>query len=147
MKPLTLQPHEIRRLQSAGEVLVVREVPNPNTQDWLSGLDWSKCPYSPGDRLWVREVWYAERTRTRLLVNYRADGDEYNNWYDRGFKWLSPVLMPKEASRFTVEVVTVECKGVQGATPDELEQTGERASWDVALVGNPWCWFVLVKKV
>lgn len=116
-----------------------------------------KCPIGkPGDRMWVRGVWYAERTHTRLAVDYRADGDEHYNWYDRGFKWLSPVVMPKEASRFTVETVAVECKRALEITWAELESAGR--SGNIAEVeerwrntgnnaANPWCWFALVKEV
>lgn len=190
MKPITLKPHEIRRLQSAGEVLVVRAV-KPQPCDCAkayggAGFAWSPkgvgsswyawntteatlaahlpdhCPLGkPSDRLWVREVWYAERTHTRLAVDYRADGDEHYNWYDRGFKWLSPVVMPKEASRFTVETVEVKVKRALEITIPEMEQAGhdfgvfggniihaeERWRNTCNNASDPYCWFALVKEV
>lgn len=188
MKPMTLKPHEIRRLQSAGEVLVVRAVkPQPipdrhfpgNKLEWNPGkfhytecnANWNPlsnafadyvenghCPLGkPGDRLWVREKWCIGSPFNQqipsdfdgsecLAVDYAADEQRIWSKEDQGV-WRQPVHMPRWASRFTVEVVAVECKRVQEVTPDELEQTGECASWDVALVGNPWCWFVRVKLV
>src|SRR5688572_22676571 len=84
-------------------------------QDFVDG----SCPYGkPGDRLWVRETW-AGRTdvdgktdpeKARHYAMYRADGGDPKDpleWHDYGGRWISPIHMPRWASRITLEVVDV----------------------------------------
>lgn len=85
MKPITLRAHEVRRLQTAGEVLVVRRIKWPVYGAWAGGkrrvmtereaekitaeiagglLHRPVCPHGmPRERRWVREVWnHTERS-------------------------------------------------------------------------------------
>ena len=59
------------------------------------------CPYGkPGDRLWVREAWNFISDEIIVPV-YRADDEAQTD------KWRSPIFMPREASRITLEITNV----------------------------------------
>jgi hypothetical protein len=87
---------------------------------------------SPGDHLWVREVWmpvdlsyrapasYAvkrDRAGKKHAVIYRADSDAHVDWN-------SPIHMPRWASRITLEIVGVRVERVQDITPEDCQQEG-----------------------
>ena len=72
------------------------------------------CPYPIGSRWWVREkwrpVWLTPRPRTETLsvVQYAADSQfNRDDWGGvvLGEKWESPILLSRNFSRLTVEVV------------------------------------------
>jgi hypothetical protein len=95
-----------------------------------------RCPYgNPGDRLWVRETWcqrfvdppgpngywdgyyYAATDATPQKV----DGDGGIEYTKRGFEaspWKSPIFMPREASRLTLEVTEVRVERLQEITEE-----------------------------
>jgi len=88
---------------------------------YLVDVDTRTCPYTVGQRLWVRERWspYADdMTRDYCQAHDPWWGEPvkpavYAADYTIGSpldvggceKWLSPVTMPRLASRLTVEVV------------------------------------------
>lgn len=135
-----------------------------------------RCPYGrSGDRLWVRETWahpYARPAGTTgeaAGVVYRADGPEYlspvarrHSW-GAGCPWKSAALMPRWASRITLEITGVRVERLQeistsdalaeGVTHSTLndprveyrwlwESIYGTGSWDA----NPWCWVVEFRR-
>ena len=113
-----------------------------------------KCPYAPGDQLWVKETW---RVNDRdwdddwLRIGYRAspepetkDSEEYTKvwskripiphekWPDQfnrvtdrsANKWRPSIYMPRWASRITLEIVSVRVERVQDITNDDVWAEG-----------------------
>lgn len=105
----------------------------PNT---LAGAKPISCPYGrPGDELWVRETfcsrfvdppgpngyydgwWYAATDETPMAVDgdggcrFRKNGEEAS-------PWISPIRMPREASRLTLRVTDVRVERVQEITKE-----------------------------
>ena len=150
------------------------------------------CPYGvPGDRLWVRETWleldrdgYVEMDQPRDVlttrhgyprrngVAYRAecDADGESARAELGYKWRSPIHMPRWASRITLEITGVRVERLndiseadamaEGASPvlvppdggdqphvvgyrDLWESINGAGSWDA----NPWVWVVAFRRV
>jgi len=152
------------------------------------------CPFGiPGDRRWVRETWAAlsnedghtidangrlcrEREAARI---YRADAkpapyglERMPDGSDFGGPWRSSMMMPRWASRLTLEVVSVRVERAQGINAidaiaegcgiqvnDNREQFERSAlvhferEWDSiyantpnAWAANPWVWAVAFKR-
>jgi hypothetical protein len=68
------------------------------------------CPYGkPGDRLWVRETWLVNAFgKTIYCADWKEEGYEY-----RGFGWKPSIIMPRWASRITLEIVNVRVERLQ----------------------------------
>ena len=143
------------------------------------------CPYGqPGDRLWVREklermdrapdnpypkiIYDATRTAMPIKAGMRCDG------YCLAAVWpwkstvLSPVRMPRWASRLTLEITELRVQRVQEITPADamaegalLEEDGWHNPdiwfsdlWDrlnakrgYSWESNPWVWAITFKVV
>ncbi|MFA6046980.1 MAG: hypothetical protein WC718_18505 [Phycisphaerales bacterium] len=143
MRGLTLHAHEIRRLLSAGDVLVLRPVkPQPHKRNFAGEevYVWNRywfdkiiptdmledCPLgAPGEQRFVRETWGVS---AKLPVSAHGDELIWLAYPDmRGYKadnlpgnwrWRSPVTMPRWASRATVTVRDVRVLRVQDVTMD-----------------------------
>jgi hypothetical protein len=83
-----------------------------------------KCPYGQvGDRLWVRETaWYPPPITDRMLrdgadtwpkVFYSADGRNFDDLKEWGWKQKPSIFMPRWASRITLEITDVRVQRVQ----------------------------------
>jgi hypothetical protein len=130
-----------------------------------------RCPYGvPGGRLWVKETWShsgdgvwsigAARMASSGSPVYRADGEL------PGVKWWSPIHMPREFSRITLEVTGVRVERLQDISQSDAEAEGvdcikakvptprdafrylwddinDRGSWDT----NPWVWVIEFNRV
>lgn len=130
-----------------------------------------KCPYGlPGDRLWVRETWagddwhgYAYKATDPDVLPF---GEEVT--FD---KWRPSIYMPREASRTTLEIVSVRVERLQQIDNHEswregipefgkwIENEGEARDefarlwnsinaergygWDT----NPWVWVIEFKQI
>lgn len=144
------------------------------------------CPYGqPGDRLWVRETWcckmddgnfvydakgehecyYAATEKDHITkddgnggVAFREDGTEAS-------PWVSPLFMPRWASRITLEVTAVRVERLNDISPDDCRAEGMPkdnndigvryaygqfwnqingpGSWHL----NPWVWVITFKRV
>lgn len=148
---------------------------------------WAKiCPYgSPGDRLWVRETWRPRISHSHGMdacdcedvnVRYAAD-DEV--WYfghrDIPDDWLmpkaakrgnvSPLYMPRWASRITLEITDIRVERVQGISEKDALAEGSplksgsyyhatwfRELWDSihglgAWERNDWVWVISFKRL
>lgn len=148
-------------------------------------------PYGqPGDRLWVRETWCHQADEDERILSdkfwYEAtDGDKGIVKLDddggvaerkdgsEASPWISPIFMPRKASRITLEVTGVRVERVQEITEDQAKAEGcgplveddgsvtcgrrktvFQRLWDSlnAKRGfgwdkNPWVWVVEFKRV
>ena len=118
-KPLTLRDHEVKKLLSTGDVLIVRPV---KPQPWwiesphMEGDKWvgayskdtditnptyqARCPYPVGSRWWVRETWCM--TGAGCVLHKADHKTEQPYWAT--LKWNAAITMPRWASRITLEV-------------------------------------------
>ena len=91
------------------------------------GASWP-LPYAPGDRLWVRETWrphYLGDGVWNLDVSYPADGERRTicdgEFGDKDWNWpkaadrgnVTPLHMPRWASRLTLTVTDVRVQRLQ----------------------------------
>lgn len=106
----------------------------------IGGLEYlPNCPFGPpGTRLWVRETWYYDiepggplpRDFDRDSLYYRADGECCDQIPECSCaevgkpRWRSPVLMPRRASRLTLEVVGVRAERVQDISEEDARAEG-----------------------
>jgi hypothetical protein len=109
------------------------------------------CPYGrPGDRLWGRETWGMHRhfdftdwytgkvgparevdmLRACNELVYRADGEI------AGAFWRPSILMPRWASRITLEITDVRVQRVQDISDEDIRAEGVTAEAVRALVGD-----------
>lgn len=93
---------------------------------WQDGDERLRCPWKIGGRLWVREAWVKgyQADDSGYLVTTDADGDDLEEtvwyrategdfqWWKDGERtdrvpWKSPAVMPRWASRITLEIISV----------------------------------------
>lgn len=88
-----------------------------------------RCKYGdPGDLLYVKETW-AHTSQLNLSPDddnygyvYKSDGQP---WSDiEGWRWKSPMFMPKAAARMWLEVVNVLPQRLQDITEEDAIQEG-----------------------
>ena len=140
MKPLNLKPHEATGLQNGTVSLIVREVrPQPGTVEiWKGGvlektnvLAGHKSPLGKaGDTFWCRETWQvsglswgmSRPIRAGSKLHYKAtDKGEWKSYWG---SWRSPILMPRWASRISIETVDVQVKRLGEIHIPELQEAG-----------------------
>lgn len=116
-------------------------------EDWPRPKD---CPYGgPGDRLWVKETWRLPYGGPNRWVDYKADDAR------DGFKWRSPVRMPRWASRIMLEIVSIRVERLQDISEEDAKREGAELHggwnanetelgyrWDA----NPWVWVIEFKR-
>ena len=79
-----------------------------------------KCPYGTiGDRLWVRESYYAESQST---IHYRGDFGGYED--DPKSGWKNAMFMPRWACRTVVELTAVCVERLQEISEDDAIAEG-----------------------
>lgn len=126
-----------------------------------------------GDRLWVKETWCCRRDGDGPIDGYwyRATDHDVVAFDDDGglrFRkdgveaspWLSPICMPRKASRIDLEILNVRVERLQAISPADIFAEGiqERMdgkkginqhfadAWDAIngkhapYSGNPWVW-------
>jgi hypothetical protein len=103
------------------------------TSDDRQGPGNFKCPFGvPGDRLWVRETFAMPEDVGEGpdgSVYYRATDPGWDD-NDSGVKWRSPLFMPRDASRITLEITGVRVQRVQEInTYDALCEGMEPTPW------------------
>ena len=100
----------------------------------------------PGDRLWVRETFVAVPCGAgQVMLVYRAScpNDQFRHVdFDTSTvselqveRWTSPIHMPREASRLTLEVTATKMERVQDISHDDakaegLHTNGDKFWWD-----------------
>lgn len=98
-----------------------------------------KCPYLPGDILWVRETWqykkYGEYGDSPNDFMYKADANE--TWVH---PWRSPYHMPREAARIFLKVKNVRFERLQEITEGDALAEGVHP-WGLQTERNTskWC--------
>lgn len=104
----------------------------------------ARCPYgAPGDRLWVKEAWrprvpHEPPDSADVFVTYAADGAERyfeeaevdDNWtMPKAAKTgnVTPLFMPRWASRITFEVTDVRAARLQSISDADIAAEGVTA--------------------
>lgn len=95
-----------------------------NTAHW-------KCPYGiVGDRLWVKETWTTQHDGIHDdngfgIYVYKADGEWLDNTEGGNVsRWESPIFMPKEASRITLEITDIRVEKLQSIMEKDAKAEG-----------------------
>lgn len=141
------------------ELLSTRDYELP-VAEWLL----ESAPYSPGDRLWVRETW-TTAMKDDAHVFYRADETDHRI-ISNGNCWRPSIHMPRAASRLLLEVTEVRVERIQSISHDDAIAEGidlcnssvgwivrERIQrlWEAVYPGswarNEWVWAVTFKRV
>lgn len=78
----------------------------------------------PGDRLWVREAWALYHDTDGASVVYRADTQDHGGDAPPGTSWRSPIHMPRDASRLTLELIDVRVQRVQDISEEDAIAEG-----------------------
>jgi hypothetical protein len=80
------------------------------------------CPFGAvDDWLWVRERWQVEGARAQRRIVYEADAAAE---VVIGRQWLSPLLLPRKASRLWLRVYDVRCQRLQDACARDYAAEG-----------------------
>ena len=97
---------------------VIRSQP---PQSWGGVLRYAlatHCPYGqPGDRLWARELWWRHTDGRILRVGEQNDGSD-------GWRKMSPMFMPRSASRVTLEILRIGVERLQDISFDDCLAEG-----------------------
>lgn len=100
---------------------------------WQCGDDLIGPNYQPGDRLWCKETWavrglgydmkpsQAAKIASRDAWVYRADGTQWQHG------WKPSILMPRAASRLTLEITDVRVERLQSITEADAIAEGAYA--------------------
>lgn len=100
--------------------------PNPNDPQTVGCWTRSRVGpiWQPGDRLWVRESWAIDETKSQEefnrseLILYRADGER------TGVKWHPSIHMPRWASRITLEITDVRVQRLNEISEEDARAEG-----------------------
>lgn len=147
-----------------------------------------RCPYNaPGDRLWVREAWAHDalsladcRARREDAMHAARDILGHGPYYradpvheGSGLRWVSPLYMPRWASRITLEITDVRVRLLNDISDDDARAEGVSEGrvigsagsastrgpvgeyvrlWDstnsaTPWTSNPWVWVLSFKRV
>jgi len=155
-RPIIFGPESIRAIQAGSKTetrRVIKEQPQgQNAPGKWADMEWwtwktdvlqttraltdnlvAACPYGqPGDRLWVRETW--ADLSARSLSGQSAAYKEFPADRIENERWRSPVTMPRQASRFLLEIGEVHAE-VQQEPDDEIPEAGL------------WVWVLRFKEV
>jgi hypothetical protein len=146
----------------------------PDEYEWVS-------PYGkPGNRLWVRETWTGTWNDTAVHLHYAADGSErmageapteyvLPKAAAKVDGWVTPLFMPRWASRITLEIAEVRVQRLQEITPSDVLAEGVelgcttsdftdkltpafRRLWESihgadSWEANPWVWALTFERV
>jgi len=92
-----------------------------------------KCPYKPGDVLWVRETWGVSIAMAGNVI-YKADYTNKKAPLAEGEKWRASIHMPKTATRIWLKVTNVRVERLQEITEEDVAAEGvkqlENGMWE-----------------
>lgn len=124
----------------------------------LTDAVYFKCPYKPGDVLYVKETWAEAREKYYYKADKKCIGfDDYGclprnveyhetcdicEYSDGYIKWRSPRFMPKEAARIFLLVKEVRAERLQEITAEDVIREGIKYS-----DSGPYHWHVLDTKL
>jgi len=132
-------PEGTHRVEQIGESLFEAHWGIHGNSMFLDGATEIKCPYQPGDILWVRETWasYCDECESNQGEGYKdatcAYGDCNRYAYKAdddgcpGGKWRPSIHMPKEAARIFLRVKTVRVERLQDITEEQAVKEGAKA--------------------
>lgn len=117
-----------------------------------------------GDRLWVRETWRPLQgfSNWDLKILYDADGTQshfLDGDYDSDWNWpkaaangnVSPLFMPRWASRLTLVVTDVRVERLQAISEEDAIDEGildcEDDGWGICYSGTHWTYPVPVNEM
>jgi hypothetical protein len=82
------------------------------------------CPYSEGQKLWVRET-HAREPGTLDCLWYTADFEDATAaGQSMGLRWVPSIQMPRAASRITLEVTEVSVERLQAISEVDAQADG-----------------------
>lgn len=193
-RPILFSADMVRGIRDGRKTQTRRVIVPQPVDSWMTGPNWSeyykdgkknlwiehptkhteiKCPYGvPGDRLWVRETWYARNYGGKPCsrVDYAADYARPDFLKENGSKKHPSIFMPRWASRIALEIVKVRVEHVQDiseadAVAEGFSDNGAHGSahctarygfhckWDslnakrgFAWDENPWVWCIEFRK-
>ncbi len=120
-------------------------------------------PFRVGQRLWIKETFYCDHcfvgdhkatcnacvrcshtdedriASWRKLLYYRADGEP--DFDGERVRWTSPLLMPRWASRITLEITNVRVEPLQDISVADIESEGLPPGDWYRVAGGPEKWF------
>lgn len=101
------------------------------SREWWEYLTPNQRPYQVGDWLWVREA-CGVRSDLRPYVIYRADHPDvrmpFEHIHDNTTCWRPSFLMPRWASRISLEVTEVRAERLQAITEADAQREGLQPS-------------------
>lgn len=100
-----------------------------------SGSKSVKCPFGPGDTLWVKETfqWVDDGEDSGYV--YRATDPDWES--DEEWRWKPSLFMPNKASRISLRVVSVRLEHLQDISEEDAKAEGAQAM-AVDDLGNTW---------
>lgn len=143
-------PEGTHRVKQIGENLFVAYWGIHSNGMYLNGATEIKCPYQPGDILWVRETWYYEEHMHELTAGdpdlpsgrykhryiYKASDPDYPVDVGVGNKgWRPSIHMPKEAARIFLRITDVRVERVQVITAQDAKREGMFAPYIASKTG------------
>jgi len=103
----------------------------------LTDAVYFKCPYKPGDVLYVKETWGKDENGEYVYrTNYGTT--ENDSFPPSMFKWKPSIHMPREAARIFLKVTNVRVERLQDIT--EEDAIAEGISWldEACYSNNGW---------
>ncbi len=133
MKPIIFSTEMVRAILD-GRKTQTRRVIKPQPESMKDGK-LPKCPYQPGDILWVRETWYYEEHMHELTAGdpdlpsgrykHRYICKASDPDYPVGNKgWRPSIHMPREAARLFLLVKAVRVERLQDITEQDAIAEG-----------------------
>lgn len=89
----------------------------------LTDAVYFKCPYKPGDVLYVKETWGKDENGEYVYrTNYGTTEDD--SFPPSMFKWKPSIHMPREAARIFLKVTNVRVERLQEITEEDARAEG-----------------------
>jgi hypothetical protein len=131
-------PEGTHRVKQIGENLFVAYWGIHSNGMYLNGATEIKCPYQPGDILWVRETWAKISDWAEVDPNVGMN-DGYIYKADWGCtehpKWRLSTSMPREAARIFLRITDVRVERVQVITAQDAKREGMFAPYIASKTG------------
>lgn len=111
-------------------------VPDPDGKMWYvdGGMWCRRCPFGDvGDTLRVREPWApSEKGLVLLADSYWGDPEDAAQEFGVR-RWRSPKTLPREASRFLLETVSIRCERMQSISESDARAEGVGPEFEMDL--------------
>lgn len=85
----------------------------------------AKCPYKPGDILWVRETWCnINKPECEPDYYYYADVKYWEDYYPTEWKWSPSSNMPRDAARIFLRIKSIRAERLRYITDVDAKAEG-----------------------